>query len=148
MTVGPDQVDLCNYKTPNSLRFLSESGKDVFTRALFDADTGEFSFASNDIKTFGSQTIVFRISGNSGEMSESFTFEINLIDPCEVSTITIDPDIIGNISYNVHQMNSVNTTTLNTSLISLSHDTPLCPLELNIINDDGGELNEAVFEFN
>ena len=83
-----------------------DSAPTVYTRSFFDTNTLTFEFESNDIRAFRNQTITFQITGQAGESSESTelqTFQLNLIDPCSVSEIYIDPDILGsNIEYNVH----------------------------------------------
>ena len=105
---GPEGINMCNYSDSNLRALTFESGKDhsLFTRSLFNSDTLTFSFESNDIKAFGNQTITFQITGQAGESNESTelsTFQLNLLDPCLISEIIIDSDIIDkSIKYNVH----------------------------------------------
>ena len=64
------------------------------TVVSFDSNTGDFSFTSSDIETFGTQSLFITITGFSGNSTESFSFDLNLIDLCEVATINIDPTIV------------------------------------------------------
>ena len=80
MNQGPTQ-NLCDYS-------------DGQTTSTFDTDVGNFSFTSSEMQTFGTQTVSFAITGTAGGSAESFTFDLNLIDPCSAATISIDPQII------------------------------------------------------
>jgi len=128
--------DLCNY---------SEGG----TIAIFDKSTGAFSFNSTDLITFGSQTVTFEITATSGKTTETFTFDLNLINPCLVAEFDIDPDIIHEeIDYNVYSSNLASVISLDLALVSVSHPSTLCPpYEIDIVKDDYSQLDGLIFSY-
>ena len=104
-TVTPPECTItyeCTESLLNLCNFSSET-----TTSTFDTNSGEFSFNSSDITTFGTQTVSFTITGQAGQSTESITYELNFIDPCSASEIVIDPLIIPNsIDFNIHASNS------------------------------------------
>ena len=122
---------------------------DGSTTSLFDTDTGDFTFASDDTLYFGSQTISLTITGTAGGSKESFTFDLNLVDPCSTATFDIDSSIISQeISYNVHPSSTPIEVTLDPSLVTLTPDSNLCPsIEIIIIKEDESSLDDAFLHY-
>ena len=72
-------------------------------------------------------------------MNNTFTFDLNLIDPCLVSKFEISSSMIENeISYNVFASNKASIVAkLDTKHVIVSHQSTLCPeIKLQIINAD------------
>ena len=128
--------DLCNYS-------------DEATEAKFNQSTGAFTFNSTDIVKLGTQTVIFEITATSGKSTETYTFGLNLINPCLVAEFNIDPDIIHEeINYNVYSANSATVIPIDQALISVSHPSSLCPAyEIDIVKDDYAELDNTIFSF-
>ena len=76
--------------------------------------------------------------------TDSFTFTLKLIDPCENAEINIDPSIISpSIYYGVYKNNLASVTSINRSLITTSPSSDMCPeLVVDILHADGTPLNE------
>ena len=71
-----------------------------------------------------------------------------MIDPCSISEIKIDSAIIDkSIKYNIHQTNTIYEKVLDTSLVTLTFDTLLCPVEVDVMSADGRELNNSIFAY-
>ena len=93
MITGPVGYNLCSYS-------------DAYTTASFSASTGDFTFNSIDFPTFSEQSIVFEITVNSGDSSETFQFSLTLGDPCAEATIIINPSIVAStLEYDVYTGN-------------------------------------------
>ena len=93
MKQEPPIVDLCNYS----------SGA---TTTTFNPKTGDFTFQSDDVVNFGSQSLTFEITATSGESTAATVFHLNLINPCFVAELSIDFDILDStIEYDVYENN-------------------------------------------
>ena len=56
---------------------------------------------------YGTQEITFKISGLAGASSESVTYNLNLVDPCSLSALSMNPQIIeSTITYGIYERNS------------------------------------------
>ena len=80
----------------------------------------------------------------------SFTFELNLVDPCDIAEFSIDPSIINpSIYYGVYTDNIEMVTSLSQSLVTSSHPSPLCPdIVLDVVNANGSPLDGIIFSYN
>ena len=136
MITGPNNYDLCNYSLSS-------------TSASFDAETGDFEFLSNDYSTFGSQKVTFEITVSSGSTPQYVQFDLNLVDPCSIASLHINPRIINiAIVYGIQAHSSPATYTLDKqSYVKLSLESIDCPITLDIVNRDGGSLDSLVFGF-
>ena len=135
MRPGPIN-DLCDFKDEN-------------TEAVFDLETGQYTFRSTDLITFGTQKVSFEITARSGDSSSTFTFDLNLVNPCLISEFNIDPDIISQeITHNIYYSNQATQISLDPSMVSQSHTSDLCPpYQLNIVSNEKSLPDGLVFEY-
>ena len=135
MRPGPI-INLCNYQDEN-------------TYAAFNPETGEYSFRSTDLITFGTQKVQFEITASSGKSQGSYRFDLNLINPCLISEFSIDPDIISDeISYNIYNANEALQISLDPAMVTQSHKSSLCPpYHINIFSDETNLPSGLFFEY-
>ena len=119
------------------------------TTSKFDPETGLFTFKSTDIMTFWSQTITFEIFATSGESEESFTFDLKLVNPCQIATFEISREIIDEtIDYNVYRQSSAQVIQLDKELVRVRPESDLCPdIELSLANIDGSKITDQMFTY-
>lgn len=127
-------VDLCNYQKGT-------------TRSKFDPETRIFSFESNDIANFGSQTLSFTITAQSGETSASTSFQLELVNPCFIAELDIGTDIIADkIQYDIYANNKALQIDIDSSYVTLKPDylqsaIGLCgKVDLNIVRNDRSNI--------
>ena len=94
--------------------------------------------------------MTFEITATSGTSSETFKFDLNLVNPCLVTTFDIDSSIVENeIDYNVHKLNSALVVPFDISLLTVAPASALCPdVELNLFTIDDTELDSSIFSYN
>ena len=146
--VKPEEC-VVTYSCEEPLYNLCDMQNDL-TETTFDPLTGKYSFESTDITFYGSQNITITINGETAQSTDSFSFVINLIEPCATATIEIDADIIENQIYHaVYSNNTATVIPLNPYYVKLSTTTDLCPaFKLDIVNKDGSHLDSALFSYN
>ena len=68
-----------------------------------------------------------------------FTFDLNLIDPCEIAEISIDQRIISeNIYYGIYDGNFPTIILISKEMIAFEPSSSHCPeLVIDVVNNDG-----------
>ena len=57
--------------------------------STFDSATGAFQFATTDMATYVAGVYTLQITSTIGTVSNTVTFDLNLLDPCSTATITL-----------------------------------------------------------
>ena len=79
----------------------------------------------------------------------SFTFDLNLVDPCEIATIDIDKGIIAeSIYYGIYNGNTPISVLIDSDMVEFSPISNLCPdIVLEIVNFDGSPISGENFVY-
>ena len=136
-TCEEERFNLCNVDTDD-------------TKTSFNTQTGTLQFSSTDVEMYGTQEIIFKITGFAGPSSQTLTFHLNLVDPCSLSALSIDPSIIDTtITYPIYENNADLQVQLDPNKVIMTPASTLCPeIKLKVENDDGSPLESDIFQFN
>ena len=79
----------------------------------------------------------------------SFTFDLNLVDPCEIATIDIDKGIIAeSIYYGIYNGNTPISVLIDSDMVEFSPISNLCPdIVLEVVNFDGSPVSGENFVY-
>ena len=69
------------------------------TEGTFDPVTGNYQFSSIDKQNFPEGLYELEITGTIGSLSDSFTLEIELVDPCPTASLTMKDSPILDLEY-------------------------------------------------
>ena len=83
--------------------------------------THRYEFESSDHIGIGNQTVTITTTANQASSSATFSFTLNLIDPCEQQSIVINPSITPATLYKIYTGNSAQVETLTGMAGSSSH---------------------------
>ena len=103
--VSGDRLDLCQISNGSTV-------------GAFESSTGHYDFKSTDIENFKPGSYTFEITGTIGDLSDSATFTMTLVDPCPTTILSINDDVFSDINYLLRDESSYQEWTLSQILIS------------------------------
>ena len=116
----------------------------------FDTSTGTYTFHSttDDILAFppsDNGQYIFTITASLGSASDSFTFELNLVDPFPCMRASLTSSALGSIDYTLKE--GIKTVVFNTKFVP---SLPICPITYSMTIDDpaiGVTLTDDTVDF-
>ena len=64
--------------------------QDLCQLGTFDTNTGAYSLSTHDMTTYPAGTYTFTITGTLSNLIDLATFDLELVDPCPYSALTIN----------------------------------------------------------